>query len=116
MEILFEILVQLLLEVVGEVLIGFADFGAGGRRRLFAFAVSGVFGGLLSAFVLPQVLIADRWVRWGSIAGLTLLGGLVLAFFESRIRRSGPGSATSGFVSGVAFSLMYVLVRRWALG
>lgn len=116
MEILLELLIQIIFEVVGDVLLGHASLAAGGKRRVLAFAFSGLVGGLVSCIVLPEVLFTERWIRWGSIAGLTLVGGLALGFIESRIRRGGPGSAARGFISGVAFSLMYVLVRRWGVG
>lgn len=116
MEILLELIFQFLFEVVGDVLLGHADFAAGGRRRVLAFALAGCVAGLLSGIVRPQLLVTDRWLRWALIAALTLAGGVVLALFESRLRRGGPGSAVRGFLSGAAFSLMYVLVRRWALG
>lgn len=116
MEILLELIFQFFFEVIGDVLLGHADFAAGGRRRVLAFALAGCVGGLLSCVVRPQPLVTGRWLRWALIAALTLAGGVVLAFFESRICRGGPRSAVRGFLSGTAFSLMYVLVRRWGLG
>lgn len=113
LELLLELAAQVLLELLAEVLFGLGDAASGRRmKRVLLFALAGAAAGAASFFIRPGSLIAEPLQRWATIVGLTLAGGLVLAAFESRIRRGGPGAAAAGFLCGVAFGLAYVGMRR----
>ncbi len=115
-ELLLEFIGQIVLEILVEVLLGVGDLATHGRmRRVLVFALTGAAAGLGSYFVRPTRIIVDPLIRYAVIAALTLAGGLVLAVFESRVRRGGPGAAAGGFLSGAGFSVAYVLVRRLVL-
>ena len=115
-ELLFEFAGQILLEVIIDVLFGVGDAATGGRmKRVLVFGVAGVVAGAISVFIRPARMIAESVIRYGAIVGLTLAGGLALALVESRVRRGGSGSATAGFLCGVAFGLAYVGMRRLLL-
>jgi peptidoglycan/LPS O-acetylase OafA/YrhL len=116
LELLLEFFGQVVLEILLEVFLGLADLGTHGRKRqVLLFTLAGAAAGFGSYFVRPTTLMPDPLIRYAIIAALTLGGGIVLALFESRIRRGGPGAATSGFLSGAGFSLAYALVRRLLL-
>lgn len=116
LEILLELLGQFVFELIADVLFGVGDAVTGGRtKRVLLFGATGAGAGAVSLHFRPQLVIADAFVRYATIAGLTLAGGLFLALFESRVRRGGPGAATAGLLCGVAFSLGYVGVRRFFL-
>ena len=111
--LLLEFFGQILLELLLEAIFGIGDVATGGRlRRVFVLLGVGLLAGVGSHFVAPQTLIQDPLARYATVAGLTLGGGLFLAAVESRFRKGGPGSAAAGFLSGVAFSLGYVVGRR----
>jgi peptidoglycan/LPS O-acetylase OafA/YrhL len=111
--LLLEFFGQLLWELLAEFLFGLGDAATGGRmKRVLFFGAGGALAGACSVFVRPSLVIPDSLTRYAAIAALTLAGGAFLALFESRVRRGGPGAATGGFLSGVAFSLAYVLLRR----
>ena len=108
-----EFLGPIVLEILVEVLLGFGDLATHGRMwRVVVFTLTGAAAGLGSHFIRPTTIILDPLTRYAAITALTLGGGLILAVFESRVRRGGPGAATGGFLSGAGFSLAYVLVRR----
>jgi hypothetical protein len=114
--LLLEFLGQVVLEMLVEVLLGLGDVATHGRmRRVVVFTLTGAVSGLGSYVIRPTTIILDPLTRYAAIAALTLGGGLILAVFESRIRRGGPGAAAGGFLSGTGFSLAYVLIRRLAL-
>lgn len=116
LELLAEFLGQIVLEILAEIVFGLGDVATHGRvRRVVVFTLAGAAAGLGSSFVLPNMIIPDPLTRYAAIAALTLGGGLILAVFESRIRRGGRGAAAGGFLSGAGFSLAYVLVRRLVL-
>jgi hypothetical protein len=120
LEILLELLVQLvgefLVEILVEILFGVGEAATHGRtKRVLVFAASGAAAGLGSHFVLPRLLLPDPLTRYAVIAGLALGAGLFLAIIERRISGGARGAATAGFLSGVAFSLAYVGVRRLLL-
>lgn len=115
-ELLFEFAGQILLELIVEVLFGVGDAATGGRmKRVLLFGAAGAVAGTTSFLIRPARMIAESAIRYGAIVGLTLAGGLALALIESRVRRGGPGSATAGFLCGVAFGLTYVGMRRLLL-
>lgn len=112
-ELLLEFFGQIVLELLLEALFGIGDAATSGRmRRVLVLLCVGLAAGVGSHFVVPQALIQDPLARYATMAGLTLGGGLILAAVESRLRKGGPGSAAAGFLSGVAFSLGYVVGRR----
>lgn len=116
LELLLEFFGQIALEILVEGLLGLGDWATQGRmRRVLVFTLTGAAAGLGSSFIQPTTIILDPLARYTAIAALTLGGGLMLAAFESRVRRGGPGAATGGFLSGAGFSLAYVLVRRVVL-
>lgn len=116
LELLLEFFGQILLEILAEVLFGLGDLATHGRMwRVLVFTLTGAAAGLGSYFIRPTTVILDPVARYAAIAALTLGGGLILAVFESRVRRGGTGAATGGFLSGAGFSLAYVLVRRLVL-
>lgn len=116
LEILLELLGQIVLEIAAELLFGLADVATGGRaRRVLAFAFAGGGAGLVSHLVRPGPVLPDPLTRYAVVAGLVVAGGMFLAIVETRLLRGGKGAAAGGFLSGVAFGLGYVGVRRLML-
>lgn len=62
-------------------------------RRVAIFGVGGLALGWVSVLVRPSHLVASAPARYAAIAGLTLAGGLFLAWFEGRVRHGGRGAA-----------------------
>ncbi len=115
-QILAEILLQLVGEIVVEVLFGLGDPATGGRMlRVVSFAVAGLALGALSVLVRPSHLVGSAVGRYAAVGVLTVVGGLFLAWVESRVRRGGRGAAAAGFLSGAAFGLAYAWARHLAL-
>ena len=125
MEILVELVVQLVLEVFGEILLEFgleAFKGAFGRQNrsprvaTLGYLCLGAAIGVLSLWLLPE-----RMLRPGPIPGLSvvivpLIGGVVMHLWGS-FRRSRGHSTTNlaTFYGGAALLLSYCLVRvLWA--
>lgn len=116
LELLLELVGQIVLEILAEVLFGLGDVATHGRmRRVIVFGLAGAAAGVGSWLFRPNTVIPDPLRRYAVVAALTLGGGLFLAAFEAWIRKGGPGSATAGFLSGIGFSLAYVVVRRLLL-
>ncbi len=129
LEILFEIVLQILLEVVGEAVLvalkrrfNTVDLATGDRRGpnpvfvFFGFAVVGVLVGAASLAALPHPLSTRLSARLAILMLAPLsCGGLMhfLGTYRRRRRRSSTSLAT--FLGGFAFAFGIAAFRFWIL-
>jgi hypothetical protein len=129
LEILSEIVLQILLEVLGEaVLLAFkrhfdtVDPATGNRRGpnpvfvFFGFAVVGVLVGAASLAAFPQPLSTSFSARLAILIFAPLsCGGLMHILGTYRRRRRRSSTSFASFLGGFAFALGVAAFRFWVL-
>lgn len=120
LEFLFEILAELLLQLVGEVLVEFGlhTLAAPFRRdsppalAAFAYGVFGCIAGGLTLLVFPNHLVVSVPLRWANLVVTPLAcGGVMSAMGAWRRRRGDELFRIDRFAYGFLFAVSLALVR-----
>lgn len=124
---IFQIVLELLFEVAGELLseIGLKSFENARRSATFGPLLFGtgyvVFGGALGAlsyFILPRYLIPVTWLRTAGFIVSPLFMGLMLCLVSWFVTRKDRGEgffAIDKFLYGVVFGVSYTVARSVVL-
>jgi uncharacterized membrane protein len=120
LEILFELLAELLFQIVGEVLVelGLHAIAAPFRRKpnvwlaMLGYALLGALVGALSLWAVPNHLTRDGWPRLANLLFTPLLAGSVMALLGRwRARRGDTVLRIDRFACGYLFALAVAVVR-----
>lgn len=120
MEILFELLAELLFQIVGEVLVelGLHSLGEPFRRKpnvwlaVPGYALLGALLGGLSLWAFPNHLTSEGWPRWLNLLFTPVLAGVAMALLGRwRARRGDTLLRIDRFAYGYLFALTVAVVR-----
>lgn len=120
LEILFELLAELLFQIVGEVLVelGLHSLAQPFRKQpsmwlaVLGYVVLGGLLGALSLWAWPDHLTRDGWPRLANLVVTPVLAGLVMALLGRwRARRGDPVLRIDRFACGYLFALAVAVVR-----
>ena len=120
MEILFELLAELLFQIVGEVLVelGLHSLAEPFRRKpnvwlaVLGYALLGALLGALSLWAFPNHLTRDGWPRLANLVVTPLLAGAAMALLGRwRARRGDTVLRIDRFAYGYLFALAVAIVR-----
>ncbi|NCT82734.1 MAG: hypothetical protein GXC94_06295 [Comamonadaceae bacterium] len=120
LEIVFELLAELLFQVVGEVLVelGLHSIAAPLRKKpkvwlaVLGYALLGALLGALSLWAFPSHLTREGWPRLANLVVTPLLAGLAMALLGRwRARRGEPVLRIDRFACGYLFALAVAVVR-----
>jgi hypothetical protein len=114
MEALLEILVQGLLELIGELVFDqtFRRAPENGRLRVGFYAVLGLVAGFVSLLILRQHSLSDpAWRIAALVINPALIGFLMMRLGRWRARRKGRAYGLEAFWPAWAFAFGFGLVR-----
>ena len=119
MEFLFELLGELLLQIIGEVLVelGLHSLKEPFRRdpnpwfATIGYALIGTILGGFSLLVFPHLLVAARWRVANLIVSPIASGGLMCLVGQWRRRRGDAVLRIDRFAYGLLFAMGFALVR-----
>ena len=118
-EVIFEILGEFLLQVLGEALVelGFHSLAEPFQKppnpwlAAIGYALFGAILGGLSLLVFPNNLVPEPWRLVNLFATPLAVGGLMVAMGAWRARRGQPVLRIDKFAYGYLFALALALVR-----
>ncbi|WP_457418845.1 hypothetical protein [Roseateles sp. P5_E7] len=120
MEILFELLAELLFQIVGEVLVelGLHSLAEPFRRKpnvwlaVLGYALLGALLGALSLWAFPNHLTRDGWPRLANLVVTPVIAGVAMALIGRwRARRGDTVLRIDRFAYGYLFALAVAIVR-----
>jgi hypothetical protein len=120
LEILFELLAELLFQIVGEVLVelGLRSLAQPFRQRpniwlaVLGYALLGALVGALSLWAVPHHLTRDGWPRLLNLVLTPVLAGLAMTLMGRwRARRGEALLRIDRFACGYLFALAVAVVR-----
>lgn len=119
-EVLFELLAEFVLQLVGEILVevGWRSLAAPFQREsspwlaAVGYAVFGAVAGAASVWLLPQHMVGARTLRVVNVALAPIAAGAVMAALGAwRFRRGQVLIRLDRFWYGYLFALAFALVR-----
>ena len=128
MEVFFELLAEIALQIVGELLFelgiraGVRAFASLRRSRSPVVAAAvylliGALAGLVSVLVFPQSFLREPWMRIVNLVVAPLLAGALMAAWGAyRRKRSRFTIRLDSFGYGFAFAMAFALVRFFGTG
>lgn len=120
LEILFELLAELVFQVVGEVLVelGLHSVAEPFRKKpsvwlaVLGYVLLGALLGALSLWAFPSHLMREGWPRLANLVVTPLLAGLAMVLLGRwRARRGDPVLRIDRFAYGYLFALAVAIVR-----
>jgi hypothetical protein len=116
-----EILIEVFVDLFGEVLLDVVVHAVGARRgssavlRLLFFALMGAVTGALSLLVLPRHFIRSADLRLVALAVTPIVAGALFSWVgRSRRKRDREASALESFWPAFSFALAMAVVRYFA--
>ena len=126
MEILFELLFDFIVQVVGEVILGLLSEGIGhalhwkGKRNpvlaAFGCTIIGAATGAASLLIFPTPILRRRHFHGVSLIVAPLATGALMKFLGDQLRSRGRQTTSlMTFWGGSMFALTFAFVRFWWL-